>query len=86
MENTLDSSVMTVKDWAITIFVTGLPLIGFIMLFVWGFGSGTNVNKANFAKGTLLIYLIFTVLSVIFFILFGAAIFSAIVEGAGDYY
>jgi len=38
----------------ITIFVISLPFIGLIMLFVWGFGIGTNVNKANFAKVALI--------------------------------
>ena len=63
MENqTQDSSVMSVKDWAITLFVTSLPIIGLIMLFIWGFGSGTNQNKANFAKGALILAAIFIVL------------------------
>ena len=44
-------SVMSIKDWVITLIITAIPLVGFIMLFVWGFGSGTNENKANFAKG-----------------------------------
>ena len=77
MENqTQDSSVMSVKDWAITLFITGLPIIGFIMLFVWGFGSGTNTNKANFAKGALILVAIMIVVYAIFMMLFGAAILS----------
>ena len=55
MENQAqDSSVMSVKDWVITILILSLPFIGLIMLFVWGFGSGTNVNKSNFAKAALI--------------------------------
>ena len=75
MENqTQDSSVMTVKDWAITLFITSLPIIGLIMLFVWGFGSGTNQNKANFAKGALILAAIFIVLYVLLMMVFGAAL------------
>lgn len=75
MENqTQDSSVMTVKDWAITLFITSLPFIGLIMLFVWGFGSGTNQNKANFAKGALILAAIWIGLYILFMMVFGAAI------------
>ena len=65
------NSVLSVKDWAITIFVTGLPLIGIIMLFVWAFSDDTNINKKNWAKGTLLIYLLAFVLFFVFMLFFG---------------
>ncbi|MCC5928380.1 MAG: hypothetical protein JJU28_03950 [Cyclobacteriaceae bacterium] len=69
-----DTTVMSVKDWAITLFITSLPLIGLIMLFVWAFSSGNNINKTNFAKGALLLYLIFIGLAIVFFMIFGAMI------------
>jgi len=75
MENqTQDSSVMSVKDWVITLLVTALPIIGLVMLFVWGFGSGTNQNKANFSKAVLVWYTISIVLSILFMMVFGAAL------------
>ena len=77
MENQAqDSSVMSVKDWVITILVVSLPFIGLIMLFVWGFGSGTNANKANFAKASLIWGAIWIGLCIIFFMVFSAAILS----------
>ncbi|MEM7551380.1 MAG: hypothetical protein AAF363_16990 [Bacteroidota bacterium] len=86
MENAEGSSVMSVKDWAITVFIAGIPFIGFIMLFIWGFGSGTDPNKANFAKGALLVILIFFVLYAIFFAVFGAAMFAGLAgAGSGGY-
>lgn len=75
MENqTQDVSVMSVKDWVITILVISLPIIGLIMLFVWGFGSGTNQNKANFAKGALILAAIFIVFYILLMMVFGAAL------------
>jgi len=67
---------VSVGDWVLTIFISGLPLIGLIMLFVWGFGSDTPVNKANWAKATLIWYAIGIVFVIIFFMAFGAIIFS----------
>lgn len=74
MENqTQDSSVMTVQDWVITILIVSLPIIGLIMLFVWAFGSGTNQNKANFAKASLIWAAIGFGLAILFMMVFGAA-------------
>ena len=69
--------VMSVKDWVITILVAAIPLVGFIMLFVWGFGSGTNPNKANWAKAALIWTAIFLVLYLIFIMAFGAAMLGS---------
>ena len=65
---------MSVKDWLITNLIAMIPLVGFIMLFVWAFSSTENVNKTNWAKAHLIfagiilaIYLviIFIVLAVV---------------------
>jgi uncharacterized membrane protein len=45
---------MTVKDWLITHLITMIPLVGFIMIFVWAFSSTENVNKTNWAKANLI--------------------------------
>lgn len=75
MENQ-DTSVMKVSDWFITIFITAIPLVGLIMLFVWGFSSSTNQAKANWAKAMLLWYLVLIILYVFIAIVFGAAMFG----------
>lgn len=66
-----DTSVMSATDWAITIFISGLPLIGIIMLFVWAFSDSTNVHKQNWAKGMLLIFAISIALFLLFMFVFG---------------
>lgn len=53
MENQ-QANVVSTKDWVITILIAAIPLVGIIMLFVWGFGSNENPNKANWAKATLI--------------------------------
>lgn len=70
------NSVVSTKDWVITLIIAAIPIVGFVMLFVWGFGSGTNENKANWAKGALIMIAVFIALYLLFFMIFGAAILS----------
>jgi len=82
-----ENTVATVKDetvsmgeWFITLIVLSLPIIGFIMLFVWGFGSGTKKSKANYCKLGLILTLIFVVLSIVLTIA-GVSIFGGLFNG-----
>jgi len=48
------SDEVTTGDWMLSLFLAAIPLVGFILLLVWAFGSGTNPSKSNWAKATLL--------------------------------
>lgn len=76
MENTSNSQVVRTREWIITILITAIPLVGFIMLFVWGFGGNTNQNKANWAKATLLWIAIGISFYILFALFFGVAMLS----------
>lgn len=77
MENqTQQSAAVSTKEWVITLLILAIPMVGLIMLFVWGFGSETNPSKANFAKASLIWMAIYMVLGILFFVLFGAAMMS----------
>lgn len=68
--------VMTIGDWIVTSIVLAIPLVNLIMAFVWGFGSNTNPNKANYCKAWLIVIAIFValyILLVVFVIGAGAA-------------
>ena len=60
-------AAVSVGDWFVTILISAIPLVGFVMLFVWAFSSGTPASKANWAKATLLFGVIFLVLGLVFF-------------------
>ena len=66
-----NAPAMSYRDWALTIFLASLPLIGFILVLVWAFGSDTNIHKKNWAKGKLLIMIIAIILGIMFLFLFG---------------
>ena len=53
-----NTPAMSYKEWALTIFLASLPMIGFILVLVWAFDSSTNIHKKNWAKGNLLIMVI----------------------------
>jgi len=57
---------MTIGDWIITFIITYIPLVGFIMLFVWAFGGDTHPSKKTWAQATLIIFAISIILIVIF--------------------
>lgn len=71
-----DTSVMSVKDWVITLIITAIPMVGIVMLFVWAFGSDTNLNKRNWSKAALIIAAIVAVLYFVIFVVFMSLIFS----------
>ena len=49
----MEEKPMKPIDWAITLFVVNLPLIGIIMLFVWAFGNQDNQTREQDAKGDI---------------------------------
>lgn len=41
-------------DWVVTLLVAAIPLVGFIMYFVWAFSGGTPESKKNWARAVLI--------------------------------
>ena len=76
-QNKVQEEVLSVGQWFLTTFVMGIPLVGLIMLFVWGFGPG-NQNRANFCKAVLIWCAISIVLTAILFTMVGAGIIAAL--------
>ncbi len=61
-----ENSPVSVTEWILSLFISSIPLIGTIMLFVWAFGGNTQISKANWAKAMLVLYLIGIVLVAVF--------------------
>ena len=75
---------MTIGDWIVTLIITYIPLVGFIMLFVWAFGDGSHPSKKTWAQATLIIFAIMIVLAIVFFIVF-ASLIASMFGGMGTY-
>jgi len=56
---------LSLGEWVLTIFVLGLPCIGLVMMFVWGFGKG-NMGRKNYCRAMLIFAAIGIVLGIIF--------------------
>ncbi len=76
------SPTISVGDWLITILLSAIPLVGFIMLLVWAFSSSTPPSKANYAKATLIFFVIFMVLG----FLFAGSIMALLMGASGRHY
>ena len=62
-----DGSYKSIGSWIATYIIMCLPLIGFIMLFVWAFGKKTLANRTfrNWARALLLVQVIVYVVSIV---------------------
>ena len=70
MEDTTYKPV-TIGNWMLTYLLMCIPLVNFILLFVWAFGSNTPESKANWAKASLIWMVIGIVFYVLLFVVFG---------------
>lgn len=69
---TRQPEVLSVGNWMLTILIAIIPVVNFIMFFVWAFGDNTNPNKANWAKAQLLWILIAIVFYGLLALIFGS--------------
>ncbi|WP_267740023.1 hypothetical protein [Myroides injenensis] len=75
-------SVMSVGDWIVTLLIMLIPLVNIVMLFVWGFDSNGNRNRANWAKAQLIFMAIGIGLWILLILIIGsAAIFGSSSNG-----
>ena len=63
-------NTVSVGDWIITFIILAIPLVNIIMLLIWAFGDGGNLNKKNFAKAALIMF----VISILFYVVTFATI------------
>ena len=72
-----DQKPMSVKEWLITFLIMAIPIVGFVMLFMYAFGNEGNINRKNWAKAQLIMMAIIIGLMLVAFIIFGS-IFAGI--------
>ncbi len=61
-----NKSVVSVGNWVVTMIVMAIPIVNFIMLFIWAFSLSTPKSKAKWAKASLLLMVIGIILVILF--------------------
>lgn len=62
---------LTVGDWIVTQLILAIPLVGLIMLFVWGFSTDTHPSKKSFCQAYLILAGCLIALAIVFVVVFG---------------
>lgn len=76
-----DREPLSVLQYIGMFLLIGIPIVGIVLLFVWGFGSSVNLNKKNFARAMLILSLIGIIISIIF----GAVLVGIITQIINSY-
>lgn len=71
-----DTSPLSVGSYLVMLIVSAIPLVGLIMMFVWGFGN-SNRNRKNFARASLIL----TAVGIVIFLLSYSTL-AAMIAGA----
>lgn len=76
---------LTLGDYLIMLILFQIPIVGLIMMFIWGFSQGYGTNRKNFARAYLIFsvitYILSLIMTVIIMGLFSAVGSSVIEEG-----
>jgi hypothetical protein len=46
---------MSTVEWIVTLLIMIVPVLNLVMLIIWASDRNTNLNKANWAKATLIL-------------------------------
>lgn len=65
MEDLVEVEVLSVGTWLRNILVQIIPIVGIIMLLVWGYGSNSNSDMKNWAKSSLILAALMIFISLI---------------------
>ncbi len=75
-----ETKVMKTSEWVVTLLITGIPLVGIIMLIVWALGDDYNITRKNYAKAALILMAIMITLTILFYASLFGVLLSAIMN------
>jgi len=56
--NKENDKIISTGEWVASKFLLLIPVVNIIFLFIWAFNKTENRNKSNWAKATLIIYVL----------------------------
>ena len=72
--------VVSTGEWVASKFLLLIPILNIIFLLVWAFNKSENKNKSNWAKATLIVYvlrLFIYILIILMFFSFFTSLFNS---------
>ena len=79
-----DTSPLKMSDYLLMFFVACIPLVNLILLLIWSFSSGVNVNRRNYSRAYLIITAIMWVVYFVFLVAFIGLIGAITAEIAAE--
>ena len=59
------SDVISTIGWIGYMILFAIPIIGLILYLVWAFGSGSNLNRRNYCRATLIMVVVALIIGII---------------------
>ena len=79
-----DTSPLKMSDYLLMFLVACIPLVNLILLLIWSFSSGVNVNRRNYSRAYLIITAIMWVIYFVFLVAFIGLIGAITAEIAAE--
>ena len=68
--NKENEKVVSTGEWVSSKFILLIPMVNIIFLLVWAFNKSENKNKSNWAKATLIVYILRVFIYILIILMF----------------
>jgi len=68
--NKENEKVVSTGEWVASKFILFIPIVNIIFLFIWAFNKSENKNKSNWAKATLIVYVLRVFIYILIILMF----------------
>ena len=68
--NKENEKVVSTGEWVASKFILLIPIVNIIFLFIWAFNKSENKNKSNWAKATLIVYVLRVFIYILIILMF----------------
>ena len=62
--------IVSIGEWVASKFLLLIPVVNIIFLFIWAFNNSENKNKSNWAKATLIVYILRVFIYILIILMF----------------
>ena len=68
--NKENAPIVSIGEWVASKFLLLIPVVNIIFLFIWAFNNSENKNKSNWAKATLIVYILRVFIYILIILMF----------------